>query len=547
MDQLRKQVRRVQMYLFWQQVAKSLPWCWFLALLVAAIVVAIDKLYPLGILLGPTIGIALGAGVLLAVGWSYWRRSGAVDAAIEIDRRFGLKERVSSTLALAPADLESPAGAALARDAIRRVEKLDLRERFKFSLSGWSWLPLVPAAITFAVALLIGSSAERTKAIAKTEAISVKQQVQNSSNQLKKKLAEARQEAKKEGLADAENLLTKLEQATDRELKKNPGDRKDALVKLNDLTKDVQERRNELARSQQLQQQLSQLKNLQQGPADKFAEALKDGNFKQALQELDKLKEKLKQGELTDADREKLANQLDQMREKLQQISNAQQEMKKKLEQQIAEKKQAGQKQEAEALQKQLDSINQQMAQQQRLDQLAQKLGECSQCMKQGQTGDAMSKLEDMQASLDGMKSEMAEGELLDRAMDEIADAKDALNCKECNGQGCKSCLGDMRMQTRQRGGSKAGRGRGAGNEPDEGSPTQTYDSAVKLKNGRGQATVIGEAEGANRKGGVQQEIQAQVEAARAEAADPLTGQRLPKSSEQHAREYFNGLREGTK
>ena len=211
----------------------------------------------------------------------------------------------------------------------------------------------------------------------------------------------------------------------------------------------------------------------------------------------------------------------------------------------MAEKQQAGQKQEAEALQKQLDAINQQMAQQQRLDQLAQKLGECSQCMKQGQSGDAMAKLQDMQSDLEGMKSEMAEGELLDQAMDEIAAARDALNCKECNGQGCQQCQGDM--QGAQRGGRQAGRGRGAGNEPDEGSPTQTYDSAVKLKTGRGTATVIGEADGANLKGGVQQEIQAQVDAARAEAADPLTGQRLPKSSEQHAREYFNGLREGTK
>lgn len=545
MDQLHKQVRRVQNFLFWQQVAKSLPWCWFLALLVAAAVVAVDKFYPLGITLWPTVGVALGAGALLAIAWSYWRRSGPVDAAIEIDRRFGLKERVSSTLALAPADLDSPAGAALARDAIRRVEKLDLRERFKYSLSRWSWLPVVPAAITFAVALLVGSAAERTQAIAKTEAINVKKQVQNSTSELKKKLTEVRKEAKREGLTDAEDLLTKLELATERDLTKNPGDRKEALVKLNDLTKAVQERRSELARTQQLQQQLSQLKNMQKGPADKFADALKDGNFKQALQELDKLKEQLKQGELSEADQEKLAKQLDQMREKLQQASNAQQEMKKKLEQQLAEKQQAGQKQEAEALQKQLDAINQQMSQQQRLDQLAQKLGECSQCMKQGQMDGAMAKLQDMQGDLEGMKSEMSEGELLDQAMDEIASAKDALNCKECNGQGCQQCQG--MMQSRQLGGSKAGRGRGADGDPDEGSPTQTYDSAVKLKTSRGAATVVGEADGANLKGGVRQEIQAQVDAARAEAADPLTGQRLPKSSEQHAREYFNGLREGKK
>ncbi|MBL9122354.1 MAG: hypothetical protein JNG90_01895, partial [Planctomycetaceae bacterium] len=357
MDQLQQQVRRVQRFLFWQQFARSLPWCWFGALLLAAVAVAVDKFYPLPVTTAGIVGIALGLGCLAALSWSYWRRSGAVDAALEIDRRYGLKERVSSTLALAPAELASPAGSALARDAIRRVEKLELRERFQFSLSRWSWVPLVPAVIVFAVATLVGSASERQQALARTEAVAVKQQVQNSSNQLKKKLAEARQQAKREGLEDAEDLLNKLEKATDRELTKNAGDRKEALVKLNDLTKDLQERRNELSRTQQVQQQLAQLKNLKQGPADKFAQQLKDGNFAQALQELDKLQQKLKEGALNDADREKLAQQLDQMREKLQQMSNAQQETKKQLEQQLAQKQQAGDKQQADQLQKQLDNL----------------------------------------------------------------------------------------------------------------------------------------------------------------------------------------------
>lgn len=545
MDQLRKQVRRVQVFLFWQQVARSLPWFWFASLLVAASLVAIDKFYPLGITLGGTIGVALGVGLVLAVVWSFWRRSGAVDAAIEIDRRFGLKERVSSTLALAPAELDSPAGAALARDAVRRVEKLDLRERFRFSVSRWSWLPLLPAGIAFVVAFFVGSLAERTQAIAKTQGLEVKQQVQNSSNQLKKKLAEARQEAKREGLSDAEELLTKLEQATDRELNKNPGDRKQALVKLNDLTKDLQERREELARTQQLQQQLAQLKNLQQGPADKFAQALKDGDFKQAMQELGKLQDKMKQGELSEADREKLTKQFEQMRDKLQQMSNAQQAMKQQLEQQLAEKQQAGQKEEAAEIQKQLDALKQQMAQQQRLDQLAQKLGECSKCMQQGQSAGAMAKLEEMKSDLESMQAELSEGELLDQAMDEIAAAKDAMNCKQCNGEGCTACQGMGQFGNRM--GRGLGRGRGAGERPEERGATQAYDSAVKQKVGRGAAAVIGEADGGSLKGGVQQEIHAQVEGARAEAADPLTGQRLPRAYEQHAREYFNGLREGAK
>lgn len=543
MDQLRKQVRRVQRLLFWQQVGRNLPWCWFFALLAAAAVLAVDKYRPLGVSLAGALGAALTVGALAALGWAYWRRQGAVDAAIEIDRRFGLKERVSSTLALAPADLETEAGEALARDAVRRVSQIDVGERFKFQISRWSWLPLVSAGAVFAVAMLV-SPRNSGQASAKPQPVDVKQQVQNSTNELKKKLVESRQEAKREGLAEAENLLAKLEQATDRELTKNDVDRKEALVRLNDLAKEVQERREQLAQSQKLQQQLSQLKDMPRGPADKFAQALKDGDFKQALKELDSLQKKLEQGDLSDADREKLAQQLDQMREKLENMSQAQQEMKQKLEQQLAEKQRAGQKQEAEAVQKQLDALNQQIAQQQRLDELAQKMGECSQCMKQGQTSDAMSKLQDIQSDLEGMQSELAESELLDQTMDEIAAAKDAMNCKQCDGEGCAACQGMNQLDAR--GGLRPGRGRGANQRPEDG-PTQTYDSAVKQKIQRGAATIVDMVDGPAGKGGVQQEIQAAVEGARAEAADPLTGQRLPRAYEQHAREYFNGLREGKK
>jgi hypothetical protein len=62
---------------------------------------------------------------------------------------------------------------------------------------------------------------------------------------------------------------------------------------------------------------------------------------------------------------------------------------------------------------------------------------------------------------------------------------------------------------------------------------------------GRGSAQVIDSVSGPNIKGGVQQEITAQFEQVGTQQADPLTGQRLPKSSQEQARDYFNALREG--
>ena len=71
------------------------------------------------------------------------------------------------------------------------------------------------------------------------------------------------------------------------------------------------------------------------------------------------------------------------------------------------------------------------------------------------------------------------------------------------------------------------------------------YDSRVNQKVGRGSATVVGMVEGPNVKGNVQQQIQEQVESAQHGSTDPLTGRRIPRKLGEHAKEYFDGLREG--
>ena len=58
---------------------------------------------------------------------------------------------------------------------------------------------------------------------------------------------------------------------------------------------------------------------------------------------------------------------------------------------------------------------------------------------------------------------------------------------------------------------------------------------------------MTGTADGPNVKGKVQQEIQTQFESAKAQETDPLNGQQLPKGYREHAKKYFDALREGQK
>ena len=56
-------------------------------------------------------------GFLFALTWTLIRHRSPIDAAIEIDRRFDLRERVASSLSLRPEEQSSEAGRAVVNDA----------------------------------------------------------------------------------------------------------------------------------------------------------------------------------------------------------------------------------------------------------------------------------------------------------------------------------------------------------------------------------------------------------------------------------------------
>jgi hypothetical protein len=155
---------------------------------------------------------------------------------------------------------------------------------------------------------------------------------------------------------------------------------------------------------------------------------------------------------------------------------------------------------------------------------------------------DALDKLSD---ELSGLQKEADELQLLDEALDQIAQAKNSMKCDKCGGEGCKACQGNGDKNGPP--GNGLGKGRGQGDRPEEKTKTGFYDSNVKQNVGRGAAVITDMVEGPNRKGQVQEQIKAEFESARKEAADPLTGQRLPRDYREHAKKYFDALREGKK
>ena len=544
MEILRRQVRRARRRLILQAFAGKWAWCSFVALVLAALAIGGIKLWPpaneraweLG-----SVATALVAATLLAAAWTWLGAQNALQAAVEIDRRFALKERVSSTLSLDPEQLRTEAGAALVQDASQRLEAIDLAGKFGVRLDRRALLPLAPAVVACGLAFLVDARGPLAPAVAAT-AESV--QIKKSAQALAKKIDASRKEAQEQGLTEADALLKQLEQGTQGLADKTKPDRKQTLVALNELVKDAEKRRQQLASGAELKQQLNQLKNLQQGPAEKLGHALKNGDLKKAIAELDKLKAELAGDKLDPRAKEELGKQLDQMQQALSKIAQAHQQAEQELRERVEAQRRAGNTAEADKLQQQLDKLAQKAPQMERINQMAQQIKAASQCMSQGQCDQAAKVLDQLAQNLADMEKESEELEMLDNALDQVADAKSAMACKACNGEGCQECQGQNGKQFRISRFAK-GAGRGAGEREERKNDTEFFDSQVKQNVGKGASVVTGLADGPNRKGQTQAEIKGQFTSAPQQTEDVLLDQHLPHDYRDHAKNYFDALREG--
>ena len=556
MDQLVKQVRRASRRLLLEQFVSALAWCLCGGLCVAAIGLGVAKLWPIGVdapvWTWSWLGGGLGAGFLAALLWTWIARRGQLEAAIEIDRRFGLKERVSSTLALTPEDIETEAGHALVADAVRRVERINVGDQFTLSANRRNLLPILPAAL--AIGLLFLPNAQQEEAEAAVAVRAERKQVQKSSEQLRRKLAQRRKDAEKKNLKEAADLFKKLEEGVRRSASDKKTDRKKAMVKLNDLAKELQKRREKIGDGQQVRRQLNKMmKNLKQGPAEKIAKAMQGGDIPKAMKEIEKLKAQLDAGKLDKKQMEALAKQLGDMQNKLQKALDAHKKAKEDLKREIEKQKKAGNQAQAKKLQQKMDQLERQDKQMQRLRQMAQKMGQCSKCLGEGKASDAAKQLAELGKDLEQLQSQLEEGEMLTDALDQIAEAKDSMKCKKCQGGGCKACQGKGKGQGLGQGlgqgnkpGDGLGGGRGVGFRPEQEDKTGTFDSTVRQNITKGKAVVIGEAAGKNlrerKRGEIRVEFAKPVET---RESDPTAGQRLPRSERDHTREYFERLRKG--
>lgn len=549
MDTIQKHVRKAQWRMILQQFLGRLIICLSFTMCLAAVAVIVPKVWHLGvdpfIWMWSWIGGGAAVGLILAGIWTYMRRASILAAAIEVDIRYGLKERVSSSLSLDDESRDTQWGKALMNDAARQVERIDVNERFPIR-SGWNGLtPVLVMVGALLIALFVPDAIiDPNQAQANPGQLDPEQTkvVKKTADELRKELEERKKKAEEKGLKEAEDLFRKLEEGTKEIAKKDKVEQKETLLELNDLAKELKKRRDQLASSESFKKKLEALKDLLKGgPAEELAKAMQKGDLKEALKAMKDLQNKLNNDSLTKEEKEQLQKQLGEMGKKLQDMAKAHEEAKKNLQEQINQAQQAGNKEAAERLQKQLDQMGMQDAQMQRMQQMGDQLAKAAEQMQNGQQQAAADQLNQMAQQMQNLQAQLDELEMLDEAMDQMEAARNQM-CKACQG-GQMPGMGQMGQMPGR--GNGLGPGQGRGERPEEENQTGSYDSQVRADPKSGKGVIVDYVDGKNKAGQTLIEIKAAMESESSLGGDALTETRLSKDHQKNAEEYFNRVREG--
>ncbi len=538
MRELEKPVARVFRRLRLQRFVSSLVWVLAITLLIVAVVLGVTKALNYQIP-GPEwapFAIAGGVGVLIAGLFAVLTGPSRLDAAVAIDHAFHLNERVSTALTL-PGELrETSAGHALLADARKKLADLDVTAAFGPKLPRRAWIVLIPAALAISM-LFVPAWIQRTVQ-AKTETKVDAKALTKQTEALSKKISSQRQAIDKDKFPEAERLLAQIEKKAEDLAKAPPAQKDKLLVEMNKLTDALKERKKQLGSPDQVNRQLQQLKEMgQNGPADQFSRELAKGDFKKAAEQLKELQQKLDKGEMTQADKKALQEQLAEMTKKLKEVANME-ERKKQLDQAL---KNGGLSK--EQYEREVEKLKQQSKSLKQLEQLAGKLGQAQEALKKGDAKQAAEALGMTQQQLAEMAKQLEEMEALDSAMANVTDCKNGMS-DDMNQLG--EMMNGMGSLDSMRRGQGLGRGRGQGDRPEAPDETATYSTKVQQQVRKGKAVLQGFTQPSKTvKGESVIDIQGEMAAATTAAADALSNQKIPKNVEKHIRAYYDQLNKG--
>ena len=495
--------------------------------------------------------VATGMGLFAGAVWAAVGRPSREAAALELDRRFDLRERVTTALGLLPAERETSAGQALLTDASAKVAGLRVGEKFpirpRWPLGGVPVLAaLIAAAVFFyhpdtSTASGEDPTPDAAKRLAtKLPADAAKLPAQSFTKQV---VADQLDRTKSAALQKLEDELN----ATMEKWRQNePKDEQQAREKVTELTaleeKLKKFKESEYQKLKQAEKQLQQLEQLtrekefEDGPAKDLNDALSKGNLKKAVEQVDELRKKAKEQKLDAKDLDRLDNQLKEMAKQLRTDKQGK-EKADQLQKKINEAKKEGK--DAEALERELEQLKAEMKQSgDQMEKLAQKMEKLRQLAEKGDLEEMAEELKQMGDQLKGVEQEVQD---LEDADDYLQKLRDELKkaCKQCKGEGKD---GELKHGDEAEWKPVGNQAIGKRNE-DKDAKTNNKDERLRgLFDKTGQKRYAGAVKGPSFTKKSTVELGQQIQQAAQEAPQAMDSQQVPKEAQAGVKEYFEKI-----
>jgi hypothetical protein len=414
LERIDTKVRQTQRRRGLQTALGVLPVCLtasFLLGTLAAIVLALTGLTvpPLAIGL-----IALAIGVLAAWAWAFIKRLNHTGAALALDKAFGLQERIVTFATLTADARKSEAGSLLAQQTEATLNSIHLSQGFPLRTQRRNWYAPIGAVLAMIAALVFPSAwsfanknvtsatvADKSTKEAEQKKIDVSE-FKAANEERKKRLKEIGSETLNEIQHEIDELLQKVEQAKEGSA--------EAKLALEDLTKLAEKVRNYETAKEKIEEIKKELKleigdkiPNDKGPAQEFTKALSKADFEKAKQELMKLAEKMKNGEMSKEEMQELAKQMANLKSKLDEIAKQKEKLEALEKSDLDPETKA---KEREKIQKELEKLKD-------LADLAEQMKQAADEMEKGDKDAAREALEKMAEEMQKMEmNEQEAGEL---------------------------------------------------------------------------------------------------------------------------------------
>lgn len=573
MNILQRRIGQAGRRVFWRTFFRTFFSTALGLLIVAGIAIAVPKIWAIGFLQPESaaqtwfwgwLGGAVGLSVIVGLAVALWQRRSPLQLAIEIDRRYRLRERLSSALAIDVPVRESPVGVALVEDANKRADNLELSEHFPIRVGKWAYSVLIPALAIVALSL-VGNRIAAPISLDEKLTADARQQIIQAARESKMKIGnQTKPKPAEDPLAQTEQLLLqKLDDLANQDL----DSKKDVLFKLSDMQAEIDKQKAKLGDVNALKRELGRLDS-QDASAKELAEALRDGNLDEAQKAMRELIARIKAGELDQKTLEKLSQDFAEMAKMLEKAKSEFDQKEKDLSQDLEKALADGNSERAEQLKRELEKLQESRRQMEQLEKLAggmrkvadklaknpaqgkangqrtpPKPGDEKQQAAEGQksaeggvpgespaaesaNGEEMDPLEAMAEQIADLEAEMQQANRLDEMIEQV----------QCLKGACPGGDGDKR-------GDGLGKGRGEGDRPIDEDAANAYRSQVRSNVRPGETVKYGTAEGPNAPGVSRETIKQQIEASHPDEVDPQQEQKLTKAEREHLREYYQKLR----